>query len=560
VARPLLPLALVLYALGVFLRDANHHEHTSGLTMITILVAAVGIGWPAWCLIRMMLARDQDPQRIHEAAVDGWQQRAAAYETAELTRLASVPEWSPAMPQGLRTDVYGGTLTGWQALLAVHGASVLAARPLLVADFTGQAASSALSSLAQTAGVDGVVYPLPAALGASGIMSGLSAEQFATALTEAIHAGQHTTRADRAIDVRVLQQLSAALGGRLSPVRLTAAIQAALGGDVVPGILTTAERDTIGGALFHDEYRSQIGPSLIRLDAFTSDLARYDTGVRARPARPAWYTCLTLEPGRHGAFAELLTALTIEWLTVRVASMTGDGPAVIIAGADDISYAHLETLAAACEQRNVPLTLLFRHLRDDAAILIGGATTTAFMRLGNHREADQAASFIGRSHRFVLSGWTATRGGEHSTANTTGYSHGTSRSHGYSHEPGWDPSFSASGYSRQYGRAEEWSSSDAETSGENWSDARNVQRVYEYQVEPAVLQTLPDDALLLPSQRARDVQAVECDPRIATLPSFRTTSPLSARRTSNRTGRRIPAPTTRGSPITGGQVSATDPD
>jgi hypothetical protein len=57
-----------------------------------------------------------------------------------------------------RTDIYGGTLGGWQALLAVHRASILAGQPLLIADF-------------------------------SGLLSGLSPAQFANALAEAIHAG-----------------------------------------------------------------------------------------------------------------------------------------------------------------------------------------------------------------------------------------------------------------------------------------------------------------------------------------------------------------------------------
>jgi hypothetical protein len=47
-----------------------------------------------------------------------------------------------------------------------------------------------------------------------------------------------------------------------------------------------------------------------------------------------------------------------------------------------------------------------------------------------------------------------------------------------------------------------------------------TQRVYEYAVEPAVLQHLPDGALLLPRRgtAGRDLLAVECDPQIITLP------------------------------------------
>jgi hypothetical protein len=36
--------------------------------------------------------------------------------------------------------------------------------------------------------------------------------------------------------------------------------------------------------------------------------------------------------------------------------------------------------------------MMFRHLREDALHLLGGGTT-AFMRLGNHAEAEQAASY-----------------------------------------------------------------------------------------------------------------------------------------------------------------------
>jgi hypothetical protein len=224
---------------------------------------------------------------------------------------------------------------------------------------------------------------------------------------------------------------------------------------------------------------------------------------------------------RGGARTELLTALTIQWLTVRVTQSTATVPAGIIAGADEVTREHLETLADACERRDVPLTLLFQHLRDDATALIGGASATAFMRLGNHREADQAASFIGRHHQFTVSGWTVTHGGEHSTTHTTGYSHSTSQSRGSSATRGWnsDGLFGRSGSgghtrSRDHGNSQEWSQSGAESQGANWSTAQNTQRVCEFVVEPAVLQSLPDNALLLPARGtiSPEILAVECGP------------------------------------------------
>lgn len=167
-----------------------------------------------------------------------WHQRAAAHEEAELARLGPVPEWSSAEPPTPRTDVFGGSLRGWQGLLAVHGASLLAGQPLLVMDLSGQLASRELTSVAQLAQVPGVQYALPADLVRCGFLAWLSPAQFADALAEAIHAGAPGgTRADRAIDVRGLEQLAAALGG-VSPARLAAATRCALGHPVPPGLLT----------------------------------------------------------------------------------------------------------------------------------------------------------------------------------------------------------------------------------------------------------------------------------------------------------------------------------
>ena len=106
---------------------------------------------------------------------------------------------------------------------------------------------------------------------------------------------------------------------------------------------------------------------------------------------------------------------------------------------------------------------------------------------------------------------------------------GASQSRGYSSNRGWSDDGlapwdrTASGghtRSRDRGQSEEWSESDATSDGENWSTAQSVQRVYEFAVEPTVLQGLPGNALLLPPRgsASSDVLAVECDPQIIMLP------------------------------------------
>jgi hypothetical protein len=330
---------------------------------------------------------------------------------------------------------------------------------------------------------------LPGDLGRCGLLSCLSPSQFADAFTEAIHAGTPGgARADRAVDVRVLEQLTAALGGWITPVRLAAAAQAALGHPIPPGLLSPSEEALIGGELFPAGYRQQIGPNLVRLDAFLADLARYAGHVQpAPPPVPAWFTCLALESGARSARAEMLTALAIQWLTVQVSASSASAPAVIIAGADEITRPHLERLSDACERRRVPLTVMFRHLREDTLQMLGGGTA-AFMRLGNHAEAEQAASYIGRQHKFVLSQRTATVGGNQTLtrSGTQGYSDSDTSSRSWQE-------FHLGFGSRTRGTStsRNWSTGTSWADGTNWSDATATQRVYEYAVEPAVLQNLP---------------------------------------------------------------------
>ena len=216
--------------------------------------------------------------------------------------------------------------------------------------------------------------------------------------------------------------------------------------------------------------------------------------------------------------------------------MAAPAPAVIIAGADEVTRAHAERLSDMCDLRGVPLTLMFRHLRDDAEALLGGGTA-AFMRLGNHAEAEQAASYVGRRHTFVMSSFTVTRGASLTTTRGTSDSHGTGESTSDGRTRGWSGSPAGgplSGVAQSGGRTRTTGTSSSRTRGvnwsqadaANWSDARGRQRVYEFAVEPTVLQALPDYALLVADRGGRSLQlrAVECDPEIAALPGAASTS------------------------------------
>ena len=517
--KPSLATGLILLVLAGY--DKGRHHATAAAVLLVAAFAAAGFG-PGYIVRswwRQRKAAAAQPEQEYDRAMHAWQQRAAAHLQAELARLGPAPSWSSAEPPTRRTDVFGGSLQGWQGLLTVHGASILAAQPLLVVDLSGQLASGYLTAATQAAAVPGAVYVLPADLDRCGLLARLSPAQFADALTEAIHAGAPGgARTDRAVDVRVLEQLTAALEGSISPARLAAAVQAALGHPVPPGLLSPREEAMIGGGLFPAGYQQQIVPNLVRLDAFLSDLARY-TGyapVLSPAPAAAYYTCVALDPAARSARGEMLTALAVQWLTVLVSTSRASAPAVIIAGADQITRSHLERLADVCEQRGVPLTFLFRHLREDSLAMLGGGTA-AFMRLGHHAEAEQAANFIGRHHRFVLSQRTATWGGNESLTRSENSGYGDSDTSSVS----WRE-FSLGFGTRSDGtsRSRNWSNGSSRADGTNWSDGTTVQRVYEYAVEPGVLQNLPDHALLLAVRGGarQQLRAVECDPAISSLP------------------------------------------
>ena len=558
----------------------------SGPPVVSDLIALVICGpgmtltFLRWRKARHAAAAVTQVPDAHQRAVAAWQQREEAWQRAELSRLDHVDEWGSAEVPGAapRVDVFGGSLRGWQALLTTHGTSLLASQPVLAVDLTGEVVCQELTDTARAAGVPAAVWLLPAQLGASGVLAGLSAAQFADALAEAVHTDgtAGAARAERAVDTRVLEQLHGALGGDVTPARLAAAVRAALGHAGQPAVLSPGEQALISSELFPAEYRRQIEPNLVRIEAFLTALAQHTEQPGQPPVTPeppAYYTCLALEPAARSARAEVLAALAVQWLTVQVTSSNDPAPAVIIAGADEISRPHLERLAGACERRGVPLTLLFHHLRDTGLSMLGGGAA-AFMRLGHHGEAEQAAAYVGRQHRFVLSNVTASLGGSdtHTITETEGQTvtdtihiggHAGWKSHvprglrGPGHDETRRPARSRS-VARNWSTARSWAEST------NWTSAAASQRVYEYAVEPAVLQNLPDQALLLVTRGSGGpvLRSVECDPAIVTLPRVSARplpDPADVRPASQGTGT-LPEPGRAQLPSPGASLDQAGPD
>jgi hypothetical protein len=496
------------------------------------------------------------------AAMRDWQARKSHHEAVEGHKANARPEWG-AVPRPLsrrRLDVFGGTLWSWEALLTTYGSSALFTGPLLVIDLSREMVCGELAALSQAAGIEVDAQLLPAQLAASTLLSGLQPQDLVDAIVESMYGGTpDAARADRSMDDRILTKICDALGNDISLARIGAALRALMGEPDDSIALDRDERRRIANELFSVEYRRQAHANLSRIESYIHPLEQLGTQPERRNS--GYLTCIALDSNARNVRSELLTDLIVQWVTHRIAASTSPRPSVVVAGADELARRHLERLSDACERRGIPLTFLFRRLRETSGEMIGGGAV-AFMRLGNHEDATRAADFIGRDYRFVLSQITKNVGGNEShtesdtegegdsdtislsTSIGTSTNWGTTRSSGATRSGGGLFGFSdrstntgnsrtrgggtnqtdTRGQSRSVSR--NWSSAYSYAVGTNWSDADTTQRVYEYAVEPVTLQHLPDHALLLVETRhegGRKLTPVECDPAIVTLDRVATT-------------------------------------
>ncbi|TDC79630.1 PspC domain-containing protein [Actinomadura sp. 7K507] len=564
-------IAAVLLLYGACSAGSSPADMTApiGALLLAVIVAAPGTALTSWAVRQRQHARqayELAQQQIgsgYQEQTRQWQARKHAHDSAERARLDGLPEWGAAPRPGRRLDVFGGTLWAWEALLTTYGASTLAVQPLLVLDLSREVISRELVELSRAAwmGVDAQL--LPSRQASSTLLRDMSPQDLVDAIVESMHGGTpDAVRADRSMDDRILTKVCGALGDDVTLGRIAAALRALMGEPDDGDVLTRDERRHIAGELFTVEYRRQAHASLSRIESYVHPLE--DLGTEPSKDGTGYLTCIALDSQARNVRSELLTDLIVQWVTHRITASRDSTPALIVVGADELARRHLERLSDACERRGVPLTLLFRRLRETSAEMIGGGAV-AFMRLGNHEDASRAADFIGRDHRFILSQITKNIGGNESHTSTDTQGEGDSETYSTSHTAGesrnWGTSRSSGvGYSGgemfglfpdrstsyQRGRnrgggtstsdtegtatstSRNWSAAYSYAEGTNWSDADTTQRVYEYVVEPVTLQHLPDHALLMVVSApggGRTITPVECDPAIITLDRV-TTGPL----------------------------------
>lgn len=485
--------------------------------MVLSLLGGIAGAIGAWLLQQhshaTLISQQEGLRRSYEQSWAAWDARRVEHDRQQQLAVDRMLEWGAATPSPgtRRVDIVGGTSWGWEALLTVFGGSLLSTRgAMILVDFTGEALCGELISFAERTGNTVRLTALPSQLAELDLVAGFELRELVDCLVESMYGdSQESSRADRHQDTMLLTDLCDTLGGQVTVGRIVAGLRVLTDRPGEP-VLTAEEQERVRD-LWPDEARRQAHGQLRRLEAFLRPLE--SLGAAAGDPPPAALTCLVADRDGRSAQHELLKDLIVQWLIRRVGRETVRVGSILLVGADEVHHRQLERLSTLCERREVRLVLFFEHLREQSLQTVGGGEV-AFLRLGNHQEAQQAAEFIGRQHKFTLTQLTRTLGGNetHSVADTEGWSTTEGRTIGA------ELLFPKQSYSSS--RTRNWSQTRSVADGTNWSDATTAQRVYEYEVEPRVLQDLPDYALLLVKRQGREsiVQAVECDPAIVTLP------------------------------------------
>ena len=516
-------------------------------------VLTAGLAWWQWgrpVLLRRATIREyrvwvqryEQAEEVFGGELAGWQRELHTREQEERQKAGAMAEWAPLGPATKeRVDVFGGTAEGWRTMLIAMGASVLGGGGrLTVLDLSQDSVAAPLHALAAKRRAPAGVATVPAA--EVNLLAGLRPDEIGVVLAEAAHvpAGE----ADfRTVDASLVRQLVERLTAEpVTFARLHAGLRVLmrqLGPD--QSGLTRAEYAAISDSL-GEAARRTAEDRIFKLAAAVEKLVENggsgDEPVFGGPGLVL--RTVQLGPGPDRQAAALWQQVAFQVLLRRLErgelSAPGSGERVlVVAGADPLARPQLERLDQVARRHRLRLVLLFAHLRDDAVDLLGGGEAVMFMRLGNAKEAEQAATFIGKEHRLVASQFTYSHGTNRSASTSTSTTRGTSSSTAVSAGTQTSDSRQAT-----YGLLFTWSHRDGSassgtqqstsvTGGASWSESESTsaqegtntgtsvgyQRSYEYAVEPTVLQKLSPTAFVLVDPRdPASPRLGDCDPRI----------------------------------------------
>jgi hypothetical protein len=525
--------------------------------LVALVPAAltIGLGWLRWGRPELLrrasvtehqrwLAECIATMSEFEQDVRAWQHHLNDQQATKALAVGSARPWVPIGPVTKeRVDLYGGTAVGWRSTVLAMGSSLMSAGGrLTVLDLTQDSVAEPLHRLAEEHGAPIRASVVPDENRSLNLLAGLSCEEIGVVIAEGLRTAEPEQSESRGIDATLVQQVAECLTDEpVTFARLHLAFQ------VLQRQLTPDQRDELSRAefvrltdLLSESARRSAEPRLFRLAAGVRRLASVggDTAMDGWDDDDISLRLIQLSHRDSELTVSLLRHVLFQITTVRIqrGQLSGRGERIVlIAGADALARPELERFDSICRRNGLRLVLLFAHLRDSAVELLGGGDAVLFMRLGNAKEAEQAATFIGRQHRLVASQFTYSHGtntsASRSDSTTRGNSSSTSDSIGVQTSDSRQATFGLL-FSRRH-RSGSKTSGEQFTSGTtgstSWSESVSTsassgttestsigyQRTYEYSVEPTVLQGLSPTAFVMvdPLDPASP-RLGDCDPRL----------------------------------------------
>lgn len=468
---------------------------------------------------------------VSERSVE-WARRRAEHENRHAPEDAD-QTWVPLRPETTqRVDVYGGEPAGCATLLAGVASSVIeSGAQVTVADLSQDGLAHRLVDEVSARGYDVAVGLLPEQLGVSALLHDLPPSDIGAVLAESVHALDRDVPAggDKGLDAMLVEQACACLSAPVTFARLGAALRVATHQGApdadVDALLEPAEQRGLADLLGEGTVRAT-DERLFRLVAAAQRLASVEgsdaiaaQGPGGGAALRAWELSDRVPELAGDLMAQVLFHAVVH--RIRIAPPANGSQVLVVTGCDRLRRSHLERLDQLARRRGLRLILFFRHLREDAVDLLGGGEAVVFLRLGNAKEAENAANFIGKEHRVVASQFTVSRSASWSTTSGTSTSESEGdqesvtkgqqwgRNRNFQHSALIDFPHDTGSRSRGGQRSTTTGRSTSVTAGTNTSeqyggstgDSLAYQRVYEFSVEPTLLQRLSSTAFVLVDPR-----------------------------------------------------------
>lgn len=456
-------------------------------------------------------------RRAHEAAVaraKGWSPAAAGLQ------------WHPVHPASdpMRIDVVGGDYRrhGWAGLLVTLGTSVMSGRHrVTVLDLTDLDVGGGLVEVAQARGVPCRRVDLPGDTARVRILEGLSDAEVAECLAAAVtgRREQADVRQERAFVRDLLALVMGCLEGERRLGQIAAGVDL-LRQAPAPDVLSADEVSRLAdrvGELGSDEWTARqmrfVASQLRVLDDVTAE----DPGLAG--GQPLWgpealsvITTAGLEDRK-----ELLDRMVVQLAQVELRPRRSAGPhgrldgVLVVAGADHLGAAALDALSDRAVAADVRLMLMIDQPQGDTEKVIGTGGAVCIMKMYNHRDAMVAAEFVGRGHKFVLSGVTYQTGKSFTDGAGDSFSANTGQGSSTKGRRGGELSES---------RGQAWANTRSWSVADNISDSQTMTRVHEFTVEPQEILGMPETAFILVdnSGQGRRVVMADSNPGIALMP------------------------------------------